>query len=995
MEKNAYLQFLNLLTLMLGVHGGELFMSELQVEKSRNIRQTKTARKETSSEGLRPFFVKPDEDPYAQVKWVTRTSTIKDADGKTLYEQEVMAPESWSQLAVDIAASKYFRRAGVPQTGFETSIRQLVHRIAHTIRVAGEDFGGYFTSSREAETFEKELVHILITQKGAFNSPVWFNCGLWHQYGIMGSSGQWAWEEKSKAVTQRQNAFENPQCSACFIQHVDDDLMSIFELAKKEARIFKFGSGTGTNFSRLRGKQEKIAGGGYSSGLMSFLQVLDRGAGATKSGGTTRRAAKMVCLDLDHPEIEDFVTWKYNEEKKVKALVDAGYSSDFSGEAYQTVSGQNSNNSVRASDEFMKAVIANKEWHTKARTDGAIIDTLKAQELWNKVAEAAWACGDPGVQFDDTIQKWHTCSETDRINASNPCSEFMFLDDTACNLSSINLLKYLDETGHFDFEAFKHTSRVLLTAQEILVDFSSYPTREIAKNSHDYRPLGLGYANLGTLLMVKGIPYGSDEAMAWTSFITGLMTGEAYSVSADIARRKGAFEGYEKNKKSLLNVLQLHAKALDEVQWKHLDEEYKNEAYRSWKQALEKASDHGVRNAQVTVLAPTGTIGLLMDCDTTGIEPDFSLVKFKKLYGGGYLKIVNQSVPRALKTLGYSSEQIENITKYAMEEMTIEGAPELKPEHLPIFDCANPSGPKGTRFIPPMGHIRMMAAAQPFLSGAISKTVNLPASATVEDVKDIYMKSWELGLKAVAIYRDGSKLSQPLSQKDGKATDKPVGDFKYTETDLKLAIDEALANSPNRKRHMPLRRGGITWEAAVGGQKVYLRTGEYSDGTLGEIFIDMHKEGASFRSLLNCFAISVSMGLQYGVPLKEYVDKFAFTRFEPQGLVTHPNIKMATSIIDYIFRVLGMEYLANNDFVHSKPQVTAYQEAQVRNNTLIEAGTPTEPKGEQLQMGMDDPNKYLSDLMGDAPPCNECGHTTVRNGTCYRCLNCGNSMGCS
>lgn len=990
-------------------------MSEVQVERTgKSSRQksassteksaAKGADKGNKTVSIKPFFVAPNENPYDQVKWVARTSSVKDADGKPLYEQDVIAPESWSQLAVDIAAGKYFRRAGVPGAGFETSVRSLVHRIAHTIKNAGVNLGGYFASAQEAETFEKELAHILIQQKGAFNSPVWFNCGLYHEYGISGGKGQYAWDFKVGAPTERMNAFENPQCSACFIQGVEDDLMSIFELAKKESRIFKFGSGTGSNFSRLRGRQEKLSGGGHSSGLMSFLQVLDRGAGATKSGGTTRRAAKMVCLDMDHPEIEDFITWKQKEEKKVSALVSAGYSSDFSGEAYSTVSGQNSNNSIRVTDEFMKAVAEDKNWETKARTTGETIDTYKARDLWNKVAEAAWTCGDPGIQFDDTIQKWHTCLDTDRIHASNPCSEFMFLDDTACNLSSINLLKFLDETGHFDTVGYKHAARVLLTAQEILVDFSSYPTKEIAQNSHDYRPLGLGYANLGTMLMVKGIPYGSDEAVAWTSFVTGLMTGEAYAVSAELAQKKGAFAGYEHNKKSTLRVLNQHRDELDKVSWMYLDENYKNEAYRAWNEAIDKAEKYGVRNAQVTVLAPTGTIGLLMDCDTTGIEPDFSLVKFKKLYGGGYIKIVNQSVPRALRTLGYSDEEIKAIEQYAMEEMTIEGAPGLKEEHLPIFDCANPSGPKGTRYIAPMGHLKMMAAAQPFLSGAISKTVNMPNQSTVEDIKDIYMKSWEMGLKAVAIYRDGSKMSQPLSQKkeDTAGSDVPTGKYKYTEDDLKKAVEEALANSPSRKRRMPNRRGGLTWEATVGGQKVFLRTGEYADGSLGEIFIDMHKEGAAFRSMLNCFAISVSMGLQYGVPLQELVDKFTFTRFEPQGVVNHPNIKTATSIIDYIFRVLGMEYLKKYDFLQVKPDHTKLTSGGTTAVASAGAGAMKAgeaayiaPSHEQMQMGLDNPNDYFANLMGDAPPCSECGHTTVRNGTCYRCLNCGNSMGCS
>jgi ribonucleoside-diphosphate reductase alpha chain len=693
---------------------------------------------------FRSHFVPAGESPYDQVRWVTRSSQISSIDGQNVFSMEaVEVPDEWSQLATDIAVSKYFRKAGVPNTGHETSVRQLVYRVAHTIREAGEQMGGYFASAEDAEQFEKELTHLLLQQKGAFNSPVWFNCGLYERYGI--------------------ESYKRSQCSACFIQSVDDDLGSIFELAKNEAQIFKYGSGTGTNFSKIRGFNEKLSSGGLSSGVMSFLEVLDRAAGAIKSGGTTRRAAKMVSLDMDHPEIRDFIQWKVREEKKVAALVKAGYSSDFNGEAYKTVSGQNSNNSVRIPDSFMKAVTQNGEWQTKARTDGKVVETFKAQQLWDEIAQAAWSCADPGVQFDSTIQKWHTAAQTARINASNPCSEYMFLDDSACNLASLNLVKFLRSDGQFDIESYTLAAHIFFVAQEILVDFSSYPTERIAKNSREYRPLGLGYANLGTLLMIKGWPYDSEEGRAWASGLTALLTGQAYLTSAQMASRKGAFAGYAQNSKSMMAVMKQHQKAVSKIDRRSIDQtEIVDEALRLWQKVLEIGTEYGFRNAQATVLAPTGTIGLFMDCDTTGIEPDFALVKFKKLAGGGYFKITNQSVGAALKNLAYSEEQIQEILQHAINTMTVEGAPHLKSSHLAIFDCANKCGLTGQRFIQPLAHIKMMAAVQPFLSGAISKTVNLPNSATVDDIKIVYHEAWRLGLKAVAVYRDGSKLSQPL-----------------------------------------------------------------------------------------------------------------------------------------------------------------------------------------------------------------------------------------
>src|SRR5215471_12809362 len=1042
-------------------------------------------------------FTSPGRHPFEDVKWERRKTVIANPDGSTVFAMDgVEVPAEWSQLATDIVVSKYFRKAGVPGTpGHETSVRQVVHRLAHTIRNAGEQQGGYFASLEDADAFEAELAFMMANQYGAFNSPVWFNCGLFHEYGIEGSGGNWAWQPETDAVTMTENAYSRPQCSACFIQAVADDLMSIYDLVKSEARLFKFGSGTGTNFSHLRGRMEKLSGGGTSSGLMSFLEVLDRGAGATKSGGTTRRAAKMVVLDMDHPEIVDFIHWKVREERKVAALVAAGYSSDFNGEAYATVAGQNSNNSVRVPDSFMSAVENDGPWQTRLRTTGAVYESFQARKLWRDIADAAWACADPGVQYDDTIQKWHTCKATDRINATNPCSEFVFLDDTACNLASVNLMKFRREDGSFDVEGYRHANRVFFLAQEILVSFASYPTERIARNSEDYRPLGLGYANLGTLLMVEGLPYDSDAARAYAACITAIMTGEAYALSAEMAASKGAFTGFEKNRDSMLGVMRLHREAARAVDPALAPRDMRTAAIEAWDRAVAFGGLHGYRNSQATVLAPTGTIGLLMDCDTTGVEPDFALVKFKKLAGGGYFKIVNQSVPKALHRLGYDEQEIDRIISYAVghgtlqgaphvndsslhlkgfsdgelaaiekslpnvldirqafargmlsdelltrlgvsmaerekpafnilpflgftdlqiEEanlyvcgtQTVEGAPGLKAEHLPVFDCANRCGARGTRFIKPMGHVRMMGAVQPFISGAISKTVNLPNESTVEDVEKIYRESWKLGLKAVALYRDGCKLSQPLATAAKKKTDEPVAAAAATPTKL-------------HRRRLPRRRHGFTQEARIAGHKVFLRTGEYEDGGLGEIFIDMHKEGAAFRSMMNCFAIAVSMGLQYGVPLEDLVDQFCFTRFEPHGRVEgHENIKVATSVIDYVFRVLGYEYLNRTDLAHvideapqgqlvRRPHATDVPVGKEHRGGTPAAGTtqakamPSAASSTATRIADPDDAGIASatvqnkKLLGDAPACDNCGHITIRNGTCYKCLNCGNSMGCS
>ena len=1075
------------------------------IQKTKKIAKKNThgllqGKKESSSntkqEGLlfNRVHTRPGINPLDEITYEKRASKIKNPDGSIVFEtKDAEIPRDWSQLASDIVISKYFRKAGVPKTGAETSVRQLVYRLAHTIREHGEA-NGYFASKEAAETFEAELSYLLVTQRGAFNSPVWFNVGLYHRYGILGSGGNFFYNEKTKSMEETTDSYSHPQSSACFIQSVNDDLMSIFDLCKNEARIFKFGSGTGTNFSKIRGAMEKLSGGGISSGLMSFLEVLDRGAGATKSGGTTRRAAKMVSLDADHPEIRTFVNWKVNEEKKVAALVAGGYPADFNGEAYKTVAGQNSNNSVRLSDEFMQSVIEDKSWSTKFRTTGEVHETFPARELFDDIAQAAWKCADPGVQFDSTINNWHTCPNTDRINGSNPCSEYMFLDDSACNLASINLLKYIDEEGNFDVEGYRHACRTFFTAQEILVGLSSYPTRQIAQNSYDYRPLGLGYANLGTLLMVNGIPYDSDAGRAWCGALTAIMHGEGFTTSAELAKAKGPFAGFKKNREPMLKVMRMHRSAADQISGDCPD--YLKEAAKEClDNAVKLGEKYGYRNAQATVLAPTGTIGLLMDCDTTGIEPDFALVKFKKLAGGGYFKIVNQSVPRALKRLGYTPKQIDEIIRYAVgtltlegtphinsaslkakglsdadikkieaalpgvfelqhafnrfnisEEtmlklgvkgedfnlktlgftpdqideanevicgrMTVEGCPTLKEEHLAVFDCANKCGRTGTRFLHAMSHIKMMAAAQPFLSGAISKTVNLPYESTAEDIKNAYFEGWKLGLKAIAVYRDGSKMSQPLSsssKKEEKEEVKSLAEADLSDLkaqDLEKIITKAMAradelriNPKPKRRILPKKRGGFTVEAKVGGHKVYLRTGEYEDGALGEIFIDMHKEGAAFRSLLNCLAIAVSKGLQYGVPLEEYVETFTFTRFEPNGMVEHENIKSATSVVDFVFRVLGMEYLGRTDFVHVKPvriergpEPTLPGIAPAAKKAEVKFSPVKEEVAYNLQDGA---SQQYASLMGDAPACSTCGHTTVRNGACYRCMNCGNSMGCS
>ena len=1215
------------------------------------------------------FYTKNDwETPFDSLNFDSRTSEIKNPDGSKVFHMEnVQVPSSWSQVATDIIAQKYFRKAGVPvalkkvaekgvPTWLQKSVpdtqalkdlpeeerfthevdsRQVFHRLAGCWTYWGWKYD-YFDSEADAKVFYDELAYMLANQMAAPNSPQWFNTGLNWAYGINGpAQGHYYVDPKTGKLTKSKDSYTHPQPHACFIQSVDDDLVNeggIMDLWVREARLFKYGSGTGSNFSNIRGENEPLSGGGRSSGLMSFLKIGDRAAGAIKSGGTTRRAAKMVTLDLDHPDIENYINWKVVEEQKVAALVAGSksaqkhlkniiklchtpveiegrtfngamsrdplknkalaqairaakkeqvplnyierviqlaaqgftdlvfdsYDTDWNSEAYNTVSGQNSNNSVRVPNSFMKAVVEDKDWslHWRVEKEKAELEnrepaackTMKARELWDQIAYAAWSCADPGTQYHDTINEWHTCPEDGEIRASNPCSEYMFLDNTACNLASLNLMKYFTDESctTFDVESIRYASRVWTTVLEISVLMAQFPSKEIAELSYVFRTLGLGYANIGAALMVQGIPYDSDEGIAIAGAITAIMHMKAYETSAELAAELGTFGGYERNKEHMLRVMRNHRRAA----YNESPEAYEGltvtpmgidaencpvyllkAARQTADAAVDKGEKYGYRNAQVTVLAPTGTIGLVMDCDTTGIEPDFALVKFKKLAGGGYFKIINQSVPNALKTLGYSDQESKEIINYAKgyaslkgcphinpeslaekgfgeeqlaaieaalpssfdikfafnhftlgedfckdtlgltEEqlndftfdmlrhlgftrdqiqdandyvcgtMTVEGAPHLKDEHLSVFDCANKCGRTGTRFISAEGHIRMMAAAQPFLSGAISKTINLPNEATVEDMKKAYMLSWEMMLKANALYRDGSKLSQPLNS---------MADvLEELDEEVEATIDPATAEAQSkvvevaeriihkyvaRRQRLPFRREGYTQKVKIGGQSVYLRTGEYENGQLGEIFIDMHREGAAFRSLLNCFAISISLGLQHGVPLEEFVDAFVFTKFEPSGMVNgNPHVKMSTSVIDYIFRELAVTYLGREDLAHvpvddihmrtlkatgeatpsqqtnSVSELTAAPtvEAPVKNPVsevaeVVSSPTTSQADATSMAASSASSSDYESDYekakqlgyTGDS--CVECGSMTmVRNGTCLKCITCGSTSGCS
>ncbi len=1127
------------------------------------------------------------QDPLEQLEYAMRQSVIRNPDGTIVKEiTDVEVPTSWSQVATDIMAQKYFRKAGVPQfdgqgkprvaadgqpiLGSETSAKQVVRRLAGTWRWWGEQHG-YFASTDDAQAYQDEMEYTLIRQFGAPNSPQWFNTGLNRSYGITGSpQGHYYIDPETAELKRSEDAYTHPQPHACFIQKVDDDLVNeggIFDLVTREARLFKFGSGTGSNFSSLRGKGERLSGGGQSSGLMSFLKIFDRSAGAIQSGGTTRRAAKMVVVDVDHPDVQDFIRWKVVEEQKVAdlyagsrinakylneimrvahaensidyhknpalkavvgealkrnvplnyvlrvlALVEQGqssidfptYSTHFEDEAYQTVSGQNANNTVRVTNDFMESVERDASWDLINRTTNEPSKTLPARQLWEEIAQAAWASADPGLQFDTTINEWHTCPADGRINASNPCSEYMFLDDTACNLASINLAHFYDtDSGQIDVEALKHTTRLWTITLEISVLMAQFPSREIARLSYIYRTLGLGYANLGSVLMMMGVPYDSPEALAIAGSITAIMCGESYATSAELASHLGPFPGFDQNRDHMLRVIRNHRRAAYNaptgeyeglsitpmgIDPKQAPDYLVKHARETWDRALQWGKEHGYRNAQVTVIAPTGTIGLLMDCDTTGVEPDFAIVKFKKLAGGGYFKIVNQSVPRALKRLGYVDEQIEAIKNYskghatlsgaphidhetlkakgltdedlakvelqldsafdirfvinpttlgeaAMERlglgqhagepsfnvleaigftkaqieaaneyvvgtMTIEGAPFLKPEHYPIFDCANKCGVKGERYIPYTAHIKMMAAVQPFISGAISKTINMPNDATIEEVKQVHDDSWKLMLKAIALYRDGSKLSQPLNSVnvDDELAALGVAEDDVAEPTPQVMNDIAAVRAIKEK--LPPKRVGWTQEAIVGGHKVFIRTGEYNDGRLGEVFIDMYKDGAAYRSLINCFAILVSKSLQYGMPLEELVDTFTFTRFEPSGMVQgHSNIRFSTSILDYIFRLLGYEYLNREDLVQIKPEHSNGEE----NSTSATHDTPppavskpaAQPSAPATSIIGDDRSQARAQgFTGDT--CSSCGSMKMkRNGSCMVCIECGTTTGCS
>lgn len=1194
------------------------------------------------------LFTQKGKSAYDGIRVTTRRSEMKNPDGSVVFHMEnIQVPEAWSQVATDVLAQKYFRKTGVPmdseegvptyhseprkaeskKMGSENDARQVFHRMAGCWTHWGEKYN-YFDAPEDALAFYDEMSWMLADQMGAPNSPQWFNTGLHYAYGLDGvSQGHYFCDPISGALSRSTSAYERGQVHACFIQSVRDDLVNeggIMDLWTKEARLFKYGSGTGSNFSAIRGRGERLSGGGQSSGLMSFLQIGDRAAGAIKSGGTTRRAAKMVVVDMDHPDIEDFINWKVVEEQKVACLVAGSrliqkdlnrildacqektedrfepaknpklkeairvarsheippnfvyrviqyarqgytelsfrdYNTDWNSEAYQTVSGQNSNNSVRVTNDFMRAVLQNKNWELKERTNGKICKTLPAKKLWEDISYAAWASADPGLQFDTTINEWHTCPKGGRINASNPCSEYMFLDDTACNLASLNLMRFYDpKTAVFNIPAYQHAIRLWTIVLEISVLMAQFPSQEIAQKTFDYRTLGLGYANLGALLMVMGIPYDSPKGRAIAGALTSILCGESYVASSEMAGALGPFPKFQENREDMLKVMRNHRRAATDAPAEEYEglsilpmaidceicpEDFLKAAQSAWDRALAGGEKYGYRNAQVTVIAPTGTIGLVMDCDTTGIEPDFALVKFKKLAGGGYFKIINQSVPPALQRLGYTDCEIEAIIQYCRgtgslkgaplinhetlkakgfteellqkveaqlmsafditfvfnkwtlgedflkgvlniseEEynaptfnllkilgfsneavtsandyccgmMTLEGAPSLKTEHLPVFDCASKCGRYGKRFIHTNGHIEMMAAAQPFICGAISKTINMPHEATVADVQDAYLKSWGMMLKANALYRDGSKLSQPLNAVAGEifeeiqAVDEETG-IKAPPTQI---IEKIVYRYLSKRRLLPSRRSGYTQKAEVGGHKVYLRTGQFDDGSIGEIFLDMHKEGAAFRSLMNCFAISVSIGLQYGVPLEEFVEAFTFTRFEPNGMVKgHDNIKMATSVIDYIFRELAMSYLGRYDLVHINPEDlrnTAvkkpeedYQEEEVvsirkvptgslqmRADGTQEIGVPayvpvplpvtkkvpikspgTNGHGEKKSV----PLTYktimkdfdvatdklvqakLKGYAGD--PCPECGQMTLlRNGSCLKCDSCGATTGCS
>ena len=936
------------------------------------------ASEQKNNGGLRiqNFLVKGNTHPFDSTIWEKRKAVIKNDKGAVVFEEDgVEVPKSWSTLATNVVASKYFYGAKGTDV-HEKSVRQLIHRVARTIADWGFN-DGYFASREDAENFYRELVYICVNQYGAFNSPVWFNVGLSQVYGLSSSSKTcYFFSPETGKIEKLQDSYKCPQGSACFIQSVADSMEDIMRLTAAEAMLFKYGSGTGTDLSTLRSSREKLSGGGTPSGPLSFMRVFDQVAAVVKSGGKTRRAAKMQSLRIDHPDIMDFINCKVNEEKKARALVQAGYDGSFNGEAYSSVMFQNSNLSVRVTDEFMQAVEAGTVWHTKAVTTGAIVDVQDARAMMQNIADAAHYCGDPGVQYHTTINRWHTCPNSGSINASNPCSEYMFLDNSACNLASINLMKFSGERQVFDTRAFQHTVRILIIAQDILVDHCSYPTFEITENSHRFRPLGLGYANLGALIMRLGKPYDSSEGRSFASAVTALMTGTAYLTSSEIAAARGTFDAFPQNREPMLNVIEMHRKTLEGVRKDTDNTAIHEEAGKMWDQALALGQVHGFRNAQVSVLAPTGTIGFMMDCDTTGVEPDIALVKYKQLADGGMFKLVNRSLTHALKRLGYDDDQIKAIIGHIDEKDTIEGAPGLKPEHLQIFDCA--FKPKnGQRYIDYHAHLKMMAAVQPFLSGAISKTINMPAAATAQDVMQVFIAGWKLGLKAVAIYRDGSKGIQPVST--GKAAAP------------QSAPAEVVSPKPFRKRMSSTRRS-ITHKFEVAGHQGYLTVGLYEDGSPGELFITMAKEGSTVGGIMDAFGTAISMCLQYGVPVSTLIEKFTHSRFEPSGFTKYHEIPYATSLVDYIFRWMSLT------FPNGKGQALQEWHQPEKTNEKPRIAEAAQPKAIGQKAASAEDMMYKQGQMvnqEDAPVCDQCGAITVRNGSCYRCFVCGSSMGCS
>jgi ribonucleoside-diphosphate reductase alpha chain len=980
---------------------------------------------------VEPMFCPPEvNSPFDTVQWETRTAAIKGENGEVLFEQkDCEVPVSWSQLATNVVVNKYFYgENGTAER--EKSVRQLIHRVCRTIADWGQA-DGYFASADDARNFCRELTWLCLHQHASFNSPVWFNVGLYHEYGIKGAACSWHYDVRQRAVVQPENPYEYPQASACFIQSVADNMEGIMELARSEAMLFKFGSGTGTDLSTLRSHRERLSGGGKPSGPLSFMRVYDQIAAVVKSGGKTRRAAKMQSLKISHPDIMEFIECKNREEKKARLLIQEGYDPL---EAYESILFQNANLSVRVSDEFMEAVAADQPWTTHWVTEpDRAGPSYPAREMFDRMARATWACGDPGVQYDTTINRWHTCPNAGRINASNPCSEYMFLDDSACNLASINLMKFRRADGTFDAARFRAACRLVFIAQEILVDHASYPTAKIAGQSHRFRPLGLGYSNLGSLIMTGGLPYDSDEARGLCGAITALLHGAACRTSSELAAAVGPFEAYEENREPMLRVMEMHWERAEQIK---AAPKYLQDAARTlWDEVLVHGRRHGFRNAQATVLAPTGTISFMMDCDTTGIEPDIALVKYKQLAGGGMLKMINQTVPLALRTLGYSAQEIEATIAYIDQHDTIEGAAELKPEHQPVFDCAFQAA-HGTRSISWKAHIRMMAAAQPFISGAISKTVNMPKDTTPEDIADAFTEGWRLGLKALAIYRDGSKEAQPLSTKKSQAAEK-------------------VPAVPRRER-LPDTRQSITHKFNISGHEGYITVGLYPDGRPGELFITMAKEGSTIGGLMDCFGTAVSMSLQYGVPLEVYVNKFSHTRFEPWGNTKNPDIRIAKSIVDYIFRWLGITFLpgyremnkgmpvspgdaaaggsygpagnvpdeprpaatkaglASPPGAAKPPTAAAGNGTAAAGNGTLTAGNGTSAAGNgsaasasaqavlAKRAAVADPvaaatarREQFASFQTDAPSCDRCGAITARCGNCYLCYNCGNSMGCS